>query len=828
MSRKKHHPYYTAFLLLVGVGAVCVGSVLLWAATLRLPDFDAFEERKVAQSTKIYDRTGEVLLYDLHENAQRTVVPFDNISRHVKNATVAIEDAEFYQHHGIKWSSLVRAVFVNILALEYSQGGSTITQQVVKNSLLTQEKKISRKIKEWVLALKLEQNLSKEEILALYLNETPYGGRIYGVEEASQGFFHKSANDLTLAESAYLAALPQAPTYYSPYGENMDKLENRKNLVLSRMLEDNFITQEEYDSAKTEKVEFKPRPEKGLLAPHFVFYIRQYLEEKYGSNALEEDGLRVITTLDYELQEQAEKIVKEGALENEAKFNAKNAGLVAVDPKTGQILVMVGSRDYFDTAVDGNVNIATAKRQPGSAFKPFVYATAFKKGLTPETILFDLPTQFSTACSVQSTKSEGPCYYPENYDSKFRGPMSIRSALAQSVNIPAVKALYIAGITDSIKTARDMGISTLSNASRYGLTLVLGGGEVTLLDLTSAYGVFGNEGVRNETTGILKIERSDGTVLEEFNGHPSRVLDQNIALQISDILSDNIARTPSFGSASALHFPSTDVAVKTGTTNDYRDVWIVGYTPDIAVGAWGGNNDNTSIDKKVAGFVIAPLWHRFMETALQKYSDASFPTPKPSTATKPILMGIWQGGEGREIDIRTGNSATRSTPDTYRKLEVTQNVHNILYWIQKDNPAGPVPNNPASDPQYAYWEYPVRSWAAQNGYTSGVKVITDTTPPQSDSDTEIVSGDIGITGLKSSYQEDDTISVKLSLPADYNNKQTEVLINNTKVTDIVRGSYSLSFPIDSVSTLEEKNDLYFIFHKNDGTKVGISKTFLLK
>ncbi len=823
MARKKHRSYHTIILLVLGLGALFAGSVLLWAATLRLPDFDVFEERKVAQSTKIYDRTGEVLLYDLHENAQRTVIPFDKISRHAKNATVAIEDAEFYQHHGIKLSSLFRAVLVNILSLQYSQGGSTITQQVVKNSLLTQEKKISRKIKEWVLALKLEQNLSKEEILALYLNETPYGGRIYGIQEASQAFFHKDASDLTLAESAYLAALPQAPTYYSPYGENKDALEDRKNLVLSRMLEDEFITKEEYDAAKVEKIEFKPRPEKGLLAPHFVFYVRQYLEQKYGQNALEEDGLRVITTLDYSLQEAAEKIVKEGALENEEKFGAKNAGLVAVDPKTGQILVMVGSRDYFDVEVDGSVNIATAKRQPGSAFKPFVYATAFKKGLTPETVLFDLPTQFSTACPVHSTESASPCYYPENYDSKFRGPISIRSALAQSVNIPAVKALYIAGISNAIKTARDMGITTLTDAARYGLTLVLGGGEVTLLDLTGAYGVFGNEGVRNETTAILKVERSDGTVLEEFTEHPSRVLDQNIALQISDILSDNVARTPSFGASSALYFSNADVAVKTGTTNDYRDVWIVGYTPDIAVGAWGGNNDNTPIDKKVAGFVIAPLWHRFMDVALEKFPDSQFPKPKEVFSDKPVLAGIWQGGDAREIDSRTGENATRRTPQEFRKTEVTQNIHNILYWIQKDNPTGPPPTNPASDPQYAYWEYPVRLWVQQKGYLSGVTVITDTllsSPAVSEESDEGY-----VTGLRSSYKKSGTISLKLELPSVYIISETEVFINNQKVSNVVRGLYSLSFPVNSVSNLSEDNTLLIVFHSAEGEELRITKNF---
>ncbi|HXK39477.1 MAG TPA: transglycosylase domain-containing protein, partial [Candidatus Paceibacterota bacterium] len=368
----KRHTLQTLILLCGSVVAVVAGGLFLWAASIRLPQFDVFEERKIEQSTKIYDRTGEKLLYDLHENVQRTVVPFTQISRNVKNAVVAIEDAEFYEHGGIKFSAIIRATFANILSGGFSQGGSTITQQVVKNSLLTQEKSITRKLKEWSLSVKLEQALSKEEILALYLNETPWGGALYGVEEASREFFNKHAADLTLAESAYLAALPQAPTYYSPYGEHTDALEARKNLVLSRMEELGFITEEEREAAEKEVVTFNPRPESRLKAPHFVFYVREYLERKYGGRAIEERGLKVTTTLDYELQEEAQEIIRRGALENEEKFNAENAGVIALDPKTGQILAMVGSRDYFDEEIDGNVNVTLAKRQPGSSFKPFV------------------------------------------------------------------------------------------------------------------------------------------------------------------------------------------------------------------------------------------------------------------------------------------------------------------------------------------------------------------------------------------------------------------------------------------------------------------------
>ena len=696
----KHH--LTTFLLIASGMVFIAGGLLVWAASMRLPDFDVFEERKIEQSTKIYDRTGEHLLFDVHQEIRRTVVPSDKISRHVKNATVAIEDAQFYEHKGLRITSIFRAVLANLTSIGYSQGGSTITQQVVKNALLTQEKTITRKIKEWVLSLKLEGVLSKEEILTLYLNEAPYGGTIYGVEEASQSFFNKAAADLTLAESAYLAALPQSPTYYSPYGNNLEDLESRKNLVLKKMLEYGYVSQEEHDIAKAEEIVFEPRPDMSLKAPHFVFYVREYLEREYGLRTIEERGLKVITTLDYELQMEAEKILLEGALENEKNFNASNIGLVATDPSTGQILAMVGSRDYFDENIDGNVNITLAKRQPGSSFKPFVYATGFKEGLTPETVLFDLPTQFSTNCEPDDLSSVSPCYSPGNYDNIYRGPMTIRNALAQSVNIPAVKALYLAGIADSIKTARDLGISTLTDPARYGLTLVLGGGEVTLLEMTAAYGVFANDGVRNATTAILSIEDISGATLEEHKDSPASVLSANIARMVSDVLSDNAARTPAFGENSSLYFPGHQVAAKTGTTNDYRDVWVIGYTPSVSVGAWAGNNDNSPMEKKVAGLIIAPIWHKVMALAIEKYPSSGFVAPSvDGSIEKPVLQGIWQGG-----DVVTKK----------RKTYVKQEVHSILHWVDKTDIQGNEPQNPANDPQYRYWETPIRAWAIARGY----------------------------------------------------------------------------------------------------------------
>ncbi|MCH8049964.1 penicillin-binding protein [Patescibacteria group bacterium] len=727
-NRKRVRAHINGFfrnILLLGFvgGFFLAGAFLLWASTLKIPDLDSLYQRKVAQSTKIYDRTGEILLFNVHEDIRRTIVPLSDISRNIENATIAIEDVEFYEHRGIKPQAILRALFVNIGELNFSQGGSTITQQVVKNSILTKEKKLSRKLKEWVLALKVEQQLTKEQILELYLNETPYGGSVYGVEEASKTFFGKSSSDVTLAEAAFLAALPKAPTFYSPYGNNRDELEERKNLVLERMFNNGFISRGEYEFAQKEQIEFQGQAVLGIRAPHFVMFVREYLSRTYGDRAIEERGFRVITTLDYELQEKGEEIVARFVETNVENFNASNAGLVAVDPKTGQILVMVGSRNYFDEEIDGNFNITLAERQPGSAFKPFVYATALFKGYTTETVVFDTQTQFSTLCDFDDLENENTeCYSPRNYDNIFRGPVTFRDALAQSINVPSVKVLYLAGIQDSIKTASSMGITTLSDAGRYGLTLVLGGGEVTLLDMTSAYGVFANEGKRNPYVGILRIEDSDGVVVEEFSHNPIKVISEEVALRISDILSDNKARTPAFGSRSDLYFPGYDVAVKTGTTNDSRDAWIIGYSPTIAVGAWAGNNDNSPMEKKVAGFIIAPLWNAFMQEILVKVPNERFRSAPQeyNENIKPVLRGVWEGGDLYFIDDRTGSPATENTPMENMKEIIVKNVHSILYWVDKNDPRGEKPDSPEDSSQFNAWEYGVFEWKKTNGIVDDV------------------------------------------------------------------------------------------------------------
>ena len=681
-----------AFFFILGIFAA-------WASIITIPSINNFENRKLSESTKIYDRTGNVVLYDVHGSVRRTAVSLTDISPYIQHASVSIEDADFYTHKGFRPLAFIRAALANVLARSYSQGGSTITQQVVKNALLTQNKTIIRKVEEIILAMRLERVYTKNQILETYLNETGYGGTIYGVQEASQYFFGVDAKDVDLAQAAYLSALPQAPTRLSPYGTHKKELDSRKNLALLKMKEQKYITDDEYAQAVAEKVDFRSATEAGIKAPHFVFYVREYLEGKYGADEVENGGLHVVTTLDYELQQAAEASVAKFTNQMLKNFNASNEALVAIDPKTGQVLSMVGSKGYFDKTIDGAVNITTSSRQPGSSFKPFVYATALEKGYTPETVVFDVQTQFSTACAPTETASDTPpCYSPGNFDGTFKGPMTFRNALAQSENVPAVKVLYLAGIADSLKTARDLGITTLGNANQYGLTLVLGGGEVTLLEMTGAYAVFANDGIKNPPAGILRVEDKSGNILENYTQNASQVLDSQVARQINDILSDNVARTPEFGADSPLYFPGHDVADKTGPTNDFHDVWIIGYTPSIAIGAWAGNNNNSPMAKKIAAFIIAPMWHDFMVKALEKYSSPSdafvAPSPDPDLGNlPPVLQGNWNA-------------------------DPSQGVHDILYWVNKDNPRGGQGGN-TRDSQYAYWDFPVQLWAQSNGTFTG-------------------------------------------------------------------------------------------------------------
>ena len=668
-----------------GIFLLLSGLFMIWISTLRIPALQSISERRIDRSTKIYDRTGEILLYDFSQDVRRKTVPLSQISSYAQKATIAIEDKNFYNHNGFVFSSFMRALWANIRSFSFKQGGSTITQQVVKNSILTLDKTPTRKLKEIILALKLERTISKDEILSLYLNEIPYGGTVYGIEEASKRFFGKSAVELNLPESAYLAAIPQAPTFYSPYGKNRQELETRKNLVLSEMLKNGFINNEEYELALKTEVIFKPRENTGSIkAPHFVFFVIDELVKKFGEESLTSGGYKVVTTLDYSIQEKAEATSKKYGEINQKTFNANNNAIVVIDPKNGEILAMVGSRDYFDQDIGGNFNATLGLRQPGSTFKPFAYAELLNKGFTDKTILFDVPMQFSTNCPADLFITNENCYSPGNYDDRFRGPMTIRDALAQSINVPAVQAVYLAGLKDSISLASNMGITSLTDTNQYGLSIVLGGGAVSLLELTSAYSVFANDGVRNPYTSIIFIEDSEGDIIDRYIPYPQRTLSEDTSRTISSILSDNVARTPGYGPNSPLYVPYRDVAVKTGTSNDYRDAWIVGYSPNLVVGAWVGNNDNSPMEKKVAGLIVSPLWREVIDNILPSLPAENFP-PKPDidySELKPVLRG-----------------------------EVDPEPHSILFTVDKNDPRGPSPSNPANDPQFYNWEYAVRKWS---------------------------------------------------------------------------------------------------------------------
>jgi len=672
---------------------LALGGVLLAVAVTPVPDTNSFASRQIEQSTKIYDRTGQILLYDYNRDAKRQIISIADISPNSINAIIAIEDSSFYEHGGIRFTSIIRAMIADALGGSLSQGGSTITQQVVKNTLLTNQKSIVRKLHEWVLAIKLEQVYSKNQILETYLNNIPYGGTLYGVEAAAEAYFGTTAKDLSPAEAAYLAAMIQAPSYYSPYGAHQAELATRKDLVLDRMHTLGFIDDAVYASAKSEQVTFSPAAQNAIIAPHFVFYILNQLEGAYGPSVLL-SGLKVTTTLDADLETKAESVVNAYALDNEKKFKASNASLVALDPSTGQILAMVGSRNFFDKAIDGQYNATLALRQPGSTMKPFIYSLALMHGYTRDTVVFDTPTQFSTSCKPSDNfNNEPPCYAPSDYDGKFRGPMTFETALAQSINIPAIKTLYLVGIQNAINLAKSFGLSTLGDPNQYGLTLVLGGGEVRLLDLTGAYSAFANDGGLNTPTGILEVDDAQGNVLQKYEPRPAQVLPTNIARDMSAMLSDAPARIPEYPLDSPLSFRGYDVAVKTGTTDDTRDAWVIGYTPSIALGVWAGNNDNSKMVKSIAGFIAAPMWHEAMAYALSKYPKTYFgePDPIPNTVP-PMLQGNWY------IPDASGNIVP----------------HSLLYWTDKNNPQGPPLNNPAQDPQFAYWEYGISAWYASH------------------------------------------------------------------------------------------------------------------
>lgn len=694
--------FLLVFVLFI-LGIISASLVVVWMSR-DLPDPNQLINREVAQSTKIYNRTGEHVLYEIHGSEKRTLIKLDNIPDYVKNSTIAIEDKNFYRHGGVSWWAIFRTIITDVL-YNRRAGGSTLTQQFIKNAILTPEKRISRKIKEIILSQKLEKKFSKSEILQMYLNEIPYGSNAYGVEAASQKYFGKSVKDISLAEAAILAALPQAPTKYSPYGPNKDLLLKRKNYVLKLMKEQKYITTDEYNKALQEKIEFKSS-DTNIIAPHFVMYIKGILSKKYGEKTIEQGGLKIYTTLDLYKQKIAEEVIKEKTKNYEKNFHANNAALVSIDPKTGQILAMVGSRDYFNNDIDGQVNVALRPRQPGSSMKPIIYASLFEKGYTPNTILYDVVTNFSTNPHKK--------YEPHDYNGKELGPVTIRKALAGSLNIPAVKAIYLAGINNVLDLTDSLGYTTLHPRNRFGLSLVLGGGEVKLLEHTNAYSVFARDGYIGPVVGILKVVDKNGKVLQEYKEKKFKVLSKQVVRMINDILSDNDARAFAFGKNNQLFFKDRPVAAKTGTTNDYRDAWTIGYTPSLVTGVWVGNNNNDKMANGASGSTVAaPIWHEFMKRVLGNTPVEIFKKPNDYTTGKDILDDKIPL-EKTKIDSSTGLLASASTPENMITEILAPSHHSILFYVNKDNPRGDRPKNPENDPQFNSWENAIRTWFNKN------------------------------------------------------------------------------------------------------------------
>ena len=587
--------------------------------TLTLPSPSQLTPTDRPLTTQVLDRDGRVL-YQFYEGRNRKLIKLDELPPHLISATIAIEDKHFYRHIGIDPAGIIRALRLNLSSQEPAlQGGSTITQQLIKNTLLTPDQTVARKTKEVFLAFWAERMYSKKEILQMYFNEAPYGGPAWGIETASEMYFGKPARDLSLSESAYLAGLPAAPTLYSPFGIHPEKGQERQQAVLRRMVEDRYISQEQADEALSRKLTFKT-PTQAIKAPHFVMNVRSVLAKKYGEKIVSQGGLKVITTLDLGLQEMAEEVVLE-QITKLAPLKVGNGAAMVTDTESGEILAMVGSKDYFDPQ-GGNFNVALALRQPGSAIKPVTYATAFKIGYTPATILLDTPTTFPNPW--------GKPYSPVNYDGRFHGPVPIRTALGSSYNIPAVKMLQIVGIPEMLKTAREMGITTLNKPENYGLSLTLGGGGVKLLDMMAVYGTLASGGVMFGPNPILKVIDPNGNVLEEnLEAEGKKAITEEVAYLLSSILSDNNARAPAFGTNSQLQIPGHTVAAKTGTSDNKIDNWAFGYTPEYVVGVWVGNNDNSPMDPRLTSGITGatPIWHDIMSNLLADRPNIAFKRP---------------------------------------------------------------------------------------------------------------------------------------------------------------------------------------------------------
>lgn len=660
-------------LLAISLAIIVLIGAIYFFVLRDLPLPTKLNNSNAPQSTQIFDRN-QKLLYTIYAAKNQNFVPLSQIPKYMQEATIAIEDKDFYKHGAIDFRGIFRSL-VSIIIHKELQGGSTLTQQLVKNSLLTPERTIMRKVKEVILSFATEAIYSKSKILEMYLNQIPYGGTTYGVEAASQTFFGKKARNLTLAQAALLAGLPEAPTTNSPFGSHPEFAKQRQEVILQKMFEQKYITQKLRDAAIKEPLNFETFSN-NISAPHFVLYVKDLLIKKYGEKMVEEGGLQVTTSLDSQIQEEAQGDVTQNVNKLQG-YHASNGAALVTDPATGEILAMVGSKDYFDESVDGNVNITLALRQPGSSIKPINYAVGLIKGYTGATPFADAPICFPT--------NEGKQYCPVNYDGKFHGIIQMRYALGNSINIPAIKMLKLNGVPAMIATASAMGITTFTEPEKYGLSLTLGGGEVTMLEMTQAYGVFANGGYRINLHPILKIVDNHGKILDDYNPPPSpifgkKILPEGVSFIISDILADNNARSIEFGTNSALKITNQTVSVKTGTTNDLRDNWTIGYTPDYVVATWVGNNDNTPMSNIASGITgAAPIWHDIMTSLLKDKNPHPISRP-PGVIQKRVcsLSGLIPPADGTPNRCETRFEYFIKGTEPFRVDDSTQNV-----WIDK-------------------------------------------------------------------------------------------------------------------------------------------------
>ena len=722
VPRKEKNKKLIKNLVLTGVVLIIMGFIggtaVVALISRDLPDPDKLNDRQIPQSTKIYDRTGEQLLYEVYQNQKRTLITLDQMATSALKATIAVEDKNFYKHGGVQIKSIIRAGFNNLIGRKSGSGGaSTLTQQLIKNAVVGNERSFFRKIKEAILAIRLEKKYSKDQILKLYLNEIPYGSTNYGIEAASQSYFHKNAKDLTLAEAATLAAIPKAP---SKYLKDLDALRDRRDLVLALMYDQGYITELEKKEAQNIALRIF-RTAGPMDAPHFVLYVKQLLADKFGERAIDEGGLKVITSLDYDKQKIAEKTVKELGDKNAKDAKANNAALVAIDPKTGQILALVGSRDYNNDEINGQFDVATlGKRQPGSSFKPFVYTAAFEKGYTPDTVLYDVSVNFDAR--------EGKNYTPKNYDGKDHGLVTMRKALQGSLNIPAVKTLYLVGSANTIEFAKKFGYTTLTGD--YGLSLVLGGAEVNLLEHTNAYAALANNGVYNEPVSLMKVTNYLGEVLYEWSPvQGQEAVTPELAAAITDVLIDDDARSFIFAPRGNLTLPDRPVAAKTGTTNDNKDAWTLGYVPSLVTGVWVGNTIPSPM--KAGGNTLAgAIWNKFMKEALKDTPPENFPAPPINDAQKPVLRGH-NDGIVLNINSETGKIANNTTPENLIIQRTYLPPHDILHYVIKDDPRGANPAFPADDPQYETWEAALQAWVTRQ-QTEGINITFQEPPTEYD------------------------------------------------------------------------------------------------